>query len=384
MKEGSGRGAEARPARTGVGSDRENHVIQGGVRRCLGIEELLVQVGGDEHLDVAARGPILRRVAGVVTFPAIHAVRGHHVRVQEFGCGELPAGSVLFGDTGEGGIGGDLFIDVSDDDRDLAFRERLVRITDVEGSEVVKLQVPFRLATSKATIEGHLELLAAFLSDLDVVSASSVRSDVFDDALEVREGQRAGKRDSELAERRARSLQGDWLQLEAAIITADLRLDLLLRPSERAPLGNSLLLLGGQWCGPVFGGTGVRWCHAAPGHLCVGLLRDRFSSCPSFIGGRFQRHLRRPAILIHIIHQLEGGDQSCQVCVCARNGSLQLVMLFRREGRALFPGSQVLQGVSQSTEGLRDASHGVFHPGSEGVRVCGRGWSLLLCRDVRG
>ena len=384
MKEGSGRGAEARPARTGVGSDREDHVIQGGVRRCVGSEELLVQVGGDEHFDVAARDPILRRVAGVVTFPAIHAVRGHHVRVQEFGCGELPAGSVLFGDTGEGGICGDLFIDVSDDDRDLAFRERLVRVTDVEGAEVVQLQVPFLLAAGEAAIEGRLELLAAICSDLDVESASSVRSDVFDDVLEVREGQRAGETDSELAERRARSPQGDWLQLEAAVITAELCLDLLLRPSERAHLGDSLLLLGGQWCGPRFGGSGIRWLHAAPGHLCVGLLRGRFSWCPSFIGGRFQRHLRRHAILIHIVHQLEGGDQSCQVGVCARNDSLQLVMLFRRECRALFPGGQALQGVSQCTKGLRDASHGVFHPGSEGVRVCGRGWSLLLCRDVRG
>ena len=384
MKEGSGRGAEARPARTGVGSDRENHVIQGGVRRCLGIEELLVQVGGDEHFDVAARDPILRRVASVVTFPAIHAVRSHHVSVQEFGCGELPAGSVLFGDTGEGGIGGDLFVDVSDDNGDLAFRKRLVRVTDVEGAEVVQLQVPFRLVTGEAAIEGRLKFLAAICSDLDVESASSVRSDVFYDILEVREGQRAGKTDSKLAERRARSPQGDWLQLEAAVITADLGLDLLLRPPERTHLVDSLLLLGGRWCNPGFGGSGIRWLHAAPGHLCVGLLRGRFSSCPPFIGGRFQRHLRRPAILIHIVHQLESGDQSCQVGVCARDGSLQLVMLFRREDRALFPGGQVLQGVSQSTEGLRDTSHGVFHPRSEGVRVCGRGWSLLWCRDVRG
>ena len=343
-----------------------------------------MQVGGDEHFDVAARDPVLRRVASVVPFPAIHAVRGPHVLVQEFGCGELPARSVLFGDTGEGGICGDLFIDVSDDNGDLAFRQRLVRITDVEGAEVVQLQVPFRLATGEAAIEGRLELLAAICSDLDVESASSDRSDVFDDALEVREGQRAGETDSKLTERRARSPQGDWLQLEAAIITADLGLDLLLRPSERAHLGDSLLLLGGRWCDPGFRDSGLRWCRAAPGYLCVGLLRGRFSLCPSFIACRFQRHLRRPAILVHIVHQLEGGDQSCQVGVCARNDSLQLVMLFRREGRALFPGNQVLQGVTQCTEGLRDASHGVFHPGSEGVRVCGRGWSLLLCRDVRG
>ena len=252
----SGRGAEARSTGAGVGADRKNHVVQGSVRRCLGIEELLVQVGGDEHFDVAARDPILRWVAGVVTFPAIHAVRGHHVRVQEFGCGELPAGSVLFGDTGEGGICGDLFIDVSDDNGDLAFRKRLVRITDVEGAEVVQLQVPLRLAAGEAAIEGRLELLAAICSDLDVESASSVRSDVFDDALEVREGQRAGKTDSKLTERRARSPQGDWLQLEAAVITADLGLDLLLRPSERAHLGDSLLLLGGV--GGVIPGSGAR------------------------------------------------------------------------------------------------------------------------------
>ena len=106
----------------------------------MGIEELLVQVGGDEHFDVAARDPVLRRVACVVPLPAIQAMRGHHVRVQEFGCGELPAGGVLFGNADEGGIRRDLFVDVSNDDWDLAFRDRLVRVTDFEGSEFFELK----------------------------------------------------------------------------------------------------------------------------------------------------------------------------------------------------------------------------------------------------
>ena len=95
----------------------------------MGIEELLVQVGRDEHFDVAARDPVLRRVACVVPLPAIQTVRGHHVRVQEFGCGYLPAGSVLFGNAGEDGICRDLFVDVSNDDGDLAFRDRLIRVS---------------------------------------------------------------------------------------------------------------------------------------------------------------------------------------------------------------------------------------------------------------
>ena len=242
----SGRGAETRPAGAGVAADRKHHVVQGSVRRCVSIEKLLVQVWGDKHLDVAARDPILHRVTGVVTLPAIQTVRNHQVRVQEFGCGYLPAGSVLFGNADEGGIRRDLFVNVSNDDGDLAFRDRLVRVTDFEGSEFFELKVPSFVATNEAAVEGRLELLATVCSDLDVEAISSVRSDIFDDGLEVREGQLACETDSKLTERRTWSLRGDWLELKAAIIRTDLGLDLLLRPSDLAHLSDSLLLTGSR------------------------------------------------------------------------------------------------------------------------------------------
>ena len=240
------------------------------------------------------------------------------------------------------------------------------------------------MATNEAAVEGRLELFATVCSDLEVEATSSVRSDIFDDVLKVQEGQLACATDSELTERRTRSLQSDWLELEAAIITADLGLDLLLRPADLAHLSNSLLLAGGRRWGRVFGDSGVHWRLAAPGRLCIGLLRGRFSRLPSFIARRLLRHLRRPAILVHIVHELKSGDQSCQVGMCANDDSLQLVMLFHREVHALFPGSQVLHGVSQCAQRFRDTFHGVFHPRSEGVLVYGRGGGLWLGRVVRG
>ena len=96
----SGRGAGARSTGTGESANQENDVIQGGVRSCVDVEELLVHGFRDEDSGVATRGPVLCRGARYVSFPAIQAMHGHHVRVQEFSGGHLPLGGAQLGFTG--------------------------------------------------------------------------------------------------------------------------------------------------------------------------------------------------------------------------------------------------------------------------------------------